>query len=49
MKMRTGALLLSLLADGCSGLGAGATESAEVLGVPVPSTDSEPVKESAEV
>lgn len=45
MKMRTGALLLFLLAGGCCGLGAGASGSAEVLGEPVPSTDPAEVQE----
>jgi hypothetical protein len=38
MKTRAGALLIPLLAGGCWGLAAAATESAEVLGEPVLST-----------
>ena len=46
MKLRTGALLMSLLAGGCWGLGAAASEVAEVLGEPVPSTDPAELQET---
>jgi hypothetical protein len=46
MKMRTGALLLCLLAGGCCGLEAGASGPAEVLGEPVPSTEPAEVRET---
>ncbi|MCO5763627.1 MAG: hypothetical protein EP309_03145 [Gammaproteobacteria bacterium] len=46
MKVRTSALLLCLVAGGCWGLGAAASEPAEVLGQPVPSADAVEVQET---
>jgi hypothetical protein len=46
MKIRTGALLICLGAGGCWGLGAAASEVAEVLGEPVPSTDAAEIQET---
>jgi hypothetical protein len=46
MKLRTVALLLCLFGSGCWGLNAAATEPAEVLGEPVPSTDPTEVQET---
>ncbi|MFM1891111.1 MAG: hypothetical protein RLZ44_188 [Pseudomonadota bacterium] len=46
MKIRTVALLLCLFGSACWGLNAAATEPAEVLGEPVPSTDPTGVQET---
>jgi len=46
MKIRAGTLLICLFAGGCWGLKATATEPAEVLGEPVPSTDPAEVRET---
>jgi hypothetical protein len=46
MKIRTVALLLSLLAGGCWGLAAAATAPAEVLGGPLSETDPAAVQET---
>ena len=46
MKIRAGTLLICLFAGGCWGLKAAATEPAEVLGEPVPSTDPAEVRET---
>ena len=46
MNGRTGAPLLSLFAGGCWGLGAAATEPAEVLGEPVPHADPAQLRET---
>jgi hypothetical protein len=45
MKMHPVALLIALLAGGFSGLGAAATAPAEVLGEPMPNTESAEVRE----